>query len=558
MSSHKLLLPPGSKALLMGNEAIARGAIEAGVKVVSGYPGTPSSEVIMSLSEVANKLGMYVEWATNEKVGFEICLGASFAGIRSLCTMKAPGLNVASDSIVSAAYSGVKGGLTILVADDPGPHTTQTEQDSRWFAELSKLPMIEPSDPQEAKDFTKLAYELSEGLKLPIILRTTTRVNHTVGNVSYGDVVKLKRIPKFVKDIQRYVRASMKGNLARHKWLNNQLSKAEDIANELGLNKVLYDGKVALVTDGVVFNHVYESVRKLGIENKVKIIKLGLTYPLPKKFLLNELSNSDKVLVIEELDPYLETKIRALVQSEGLGIEVLGKESLGIPLEGELTPSIIAAALSGVFGKVVKEIGVTEVKVPPRPPPMCAGCPHRLTYYALLKSIRKCGYDLNEVPIMGDIGCYALSYEPPYEAIWTEHAMGASIGLAIGLKVSGYDKPVIATIGDSTFYHAGIPALIEAIHKNIDILIVVLDNLTVAMTGHQSTPESEITETGRKGTPVPIESLVKDLKLKFFSVINPYNIDEAIDTFVKALKIHGPKLIISRAPCALLVVRKGG
>jgi len=556
-----LLLPPHSKAVLMGNEAIARGAIEAGIGVATGYPGTPSSEVIMSLSRVAKELGMYVEWAVNEKVALEIALGAAFAGIRSLATMKAPGANVASDSFVSAAYSGVNGGMVILIADDPGPHTTQTEQDSRWYADLAKLPMLEPSDPQEAKDLVVKGYDLSESLKLPVILRTTTRVNHTVGDVVYGEMRRIERKPIFIKDVERYVRASMVGNLMRHKWLNNQLAKAEEEASKLGINRVEGDGNIGIITSGVSYSYVIESLKRIGKEHKVRIIKIEMSYPLPKSFLLKHLKDLEKALVVEELDPYLELKVRTLAHEEKLGVEIWGKKESGIPIEGELNPFIVMRVIAKFL-----DIGIVELKleeprtaITPRPPPMCAGCPHRFSYYALLKAIKKAGFKLEEVPIMGDIGCYALSYEPPLEAIWTEHAMGASIGLALGLKVSGLDKPVVATIGDSTFFHAGIPPLLEAVHKNLDVIIVILDNEVVAMTGHQSTPEWSVTESGRRTTPIDILSLVKGLGVRYVKVINPYNINEAIEVFTEALlmKNAGPRVIISKAPCALMVIRQG-
>jgi len=545
----------------MGNEAIARGAIEAGVGVAAGYPGTPSSEVIMALSRVAKELGIYVEWAVNEKVALEIALGAAFAGIRSLATMKAPGANVASDSFISAAYSGVNGGMVILIADDPGPHTTQTEQDSRWYADLAKLPMLEPSDPQEAKDLVVKGYTLSESLNLPIILRTTTRVNHTVGDVVYGEIERIERRPKFVKDVERYVRASMVGNLMRHKWLNTQLAKVEEEASKLGLNRIEGDGNIGIITSGVSYSYVVESLKRINMDHKVKVIKLEMTYPLPRSFLLKNLEDLEKVLIVEELDPYLELKIRALIQEEKLGIEIWGKKESNIPIEGELNPLIVMKAITKFLGIEFTEPEMREPKITitPRPPPMCAGCPHRFSYYALLKAIKKAGFKLEEIPVMGDIGCYALSYEPPLEAIWTEHAMGASIGLALGLKASGFDKPVVATIGDSTFFHAGIPPLLEAVHKNLDVVVVILDNEVVAMTGHQSTPEWSTTESGRRTTPIDISSLVKGLGVKYLKIINPYNIDEAIKTFTDALKMKdiGPRVIISKAPCALMVVRQG-
>jgi len=555
-----LMLPPNTKVLLMGNEAIARGLIEANVKVVTGYPGTPSSEVIMSLAPLSSKLGIYVEWAINEKVAFDIALGAAFAGIKSFVSMKSPGINVASDTIFSAAYSGVNGGLVFLVADDPGPHTTQTEQDSRWYASAIKIPMIEPSDPQEAKDFTVIGYEISEELSLPIMLRTTTRVNHTVSEVILGEVERRDIKPEFRYEPLRYVRASMKWNLNRHKWLNKQLSKLENINEKYNLTKIEGDGEYCVITSGVSYNYVIEALDKLKARNKVKVIKLGITYPLPAKCILDNVMDCKKILIVEELDPYLELNIRSILHKNRLNIEVLGKDESGIPLEGELSPDIVLKAIGKLLDikipvNYINKVG--ELSLPDRPPTLCPGCPHRGTYLALLRAIKELGYRKEEVPIIGDIGCYALSLYPPLEAIWVEHAMGSSIGIALGLKISNYDKPVVATIGDSTFYHGGIPALIEAFNKNINILVIILDNLSIAMTGHQSTPESMKTESGRNVRPVWIEDIIKGIGIDKIAVIDPYNIPKATEVFKAFLKEKGVKVVIARRECAIQARRKG-
>ena len=563
MEYHRILGEPGRKVLMMGNEAIARGAIEASVKVASGYPGTPSSEVLMTLMPISRKIGMYAEWAVNEKVAFEIALGAAFAGIRALATMKAPGLNVAADSVVSSAYTGVNGGLVVLVADDPGPHTTQTEQDSRWYAKLIKIPMIEPSNPQEAKDFIVKAYELSEKLQLPVLFRTTTRVNHTVGDVVLGEIKKIEREPMFEFDPKRYIRASMQWNMDRHKWLLEQLSCAEEEASRLGLNKVEGEGKYCIITSGVSYAYVKEVLTRLDVEDLVRVIKLELTYPLPEKFLLDNISECKKILIVEELDPYLEESVQALLYKHKINVDIWGKDKAHIPLVGELNPSIIEKSIRkfldlGMQDRVKDENETISIPdLPHRPPPLCPGCPHRGSYFALLRAIRKLGYRKQDVPIMGDIGCYALSLEPPLEAIWTEHAMGASIGLALGLKLAGYNKPVIATIGDSTFFHAGLPALVEAVNKNIDILVFILDNISVAMTGHQSTPEFTYTESGRKVKPVKIEDVVRGIGVENIWVVDPYDLKRTVEVLQEALKKPGVKVVIARRECSLQAMRKG-
>jgi len=540
----------------MGNEAIARGAFEAGVRVVTGYPGTPSSEVIMTFHEEGRGLPIYVEWAVNERVAFEIAYGAALAGVRALVTMKAPGLNVASDPIVSAAYSGVEGGLVVLVADDPGPHTTQTEQDSRWYAKLAKLPMFTASTPGEVKDTVKKLFKLSEELKLPVILRTTTRLNHAVGEVVLGEVEVLNPRLSFRKDPPRFVRAGMRWNLERHIWLNNVLARVEEAASKLSFNSAESGGDLCVVTEGVAFNYVKESLGWIK-DVDVRVIKVDQIYPLPKAFLRRHLAECRRVLVVEELDPYLESEVKKIAFDEGLKLEVAGKEEGLLPLEGELNPALVRKALSrwlniNVGGKPPE---LYEATVPERPPPLCPGCPHTFSYLALKLGIARAGFKLSEVPVFGDIGCYALSVNKPIEAIWTEHSMGASISMAMGLKIAGYDKPVVATIGDSTFFHAGIPALIEAVHKRVDLLVLILDNRVVAMTGHQSTPSWEVTESGRTARGVEIVDVVKSIGVDEVVVVDPYDLDKMAGAVATLIRRPGVKVIVARHPCRLMEVR---
>ncbi|MEM1719335.1 MAG: indolepyruvate ferredoxin oxidoreductase subunit alpha [Desulfurococcaceae archaeon] len=548
-----LLAPPGTRLALMGNEAIARGIIEAGTKVVTGYPGTPSSEVIMALQRYSSHLvDMYVEWAVNERVAFEVAYGVAITGLRAMATMKAPGLNVASDPVLSAAYSGVDGGLVVLVADDPGPHTTQTEQDSRWYAKLAKLPMISPSSPQEAKDYTKIAFDLSEELSLPVILRTTTRVNHAVGDVVLGEVRRLNREPRFTKNPPRFVRAGMKWNLERHKWLDDQLARVEIAAEKYDLNKVEGSGDVCVVTEGVAYNYVKEIAVERGLN--ARIVKLGLLYPLPARFLTKTLTGCKEIIVVEELDPYLEEGLKALLFEMGLNAPVRGKLTGHTPLEGELNKHIVERAL-GVHAKATE---LPQVQVPPRPPPLCPGCPHRFSFLALKIAISRRRLKLSDVPIIGDIGCYALSVYPPIDMLWTEHSMGASISMAAGIKIAGFKEPVVAVIGDSTFYHAGIPSLIEAVNKKVNLLVLILDNGVVAMTGHQSTPAWKVSETGREVKSIPIEDVVRAIGPDNVVVVDPYNFDEMIGILEDMLSKPGVNVVIARHPCALLEVRTQG
>jgi len=540
------------KLILMGNEAIARGAVEAGVWIAVGYPGTPSSEVIMTLQEYG--ADMYAEWAVNEKVALEIAIGASIGGARSLVTMKGPGLNIASDPLLSAAYSGVDGGMLVLVADDPGPITTQTEQDSRWYAPLAKLPMISPSNPQEAKDFTVRGIELSEELQLPVILRTTTRVNHAVGEVILGEVREPIKYRSFSKNPERFVRAGMSWNLERHKWLNSRLREVEKLGEKYSFNIVEGDGRKCVVTEGIGYQYVKEAAESSAED--LRIVKLGLLYPFPTSFLSRSLSSCDEIYVVEELDPFIETLLRSYAEEMGIPRSTVGKLSGKLPLEGELGPDSVKHLL---FAKEDAPNGKEEaLSVPPRPPPLCPGCPHRNSYLAILTGISRAGFSRNEVPIFGDIGCYALSVYPPLNAIWTEHSMGASISMAVGLKLSGFEKPVIATIGDSTFFHSGIQPLIEAVNKKVDILVVILDNSVIAMTGHQSTPAWSRTETGREVKEIKIEDIVRGIGAEEIRIVDPYNLDEMTKTVSELLVKKGVKVLIARAPCAIYEARRKG
>lgn len=542
-----------SKLVLMGNEAIAYGALTAGVAVASGYPGTPSSEVIDTLLELisSGKVNRpYVEWAVNERVAFEICLGASLTGARSLVTMKAPGINVASDPLLSSAYSGVEAGMLVLVADDPGPHTTQTEQDSRWYGELAKLPIIEPSDPQEAYDYTIIGYELSERVKLPVIMRTTTRVNHTVSDVEVREFREPSYTPTFSKNPKKYLRAVMAWNRERHGEVLETLDKVESMIGDLNLNRIEGSGEVGIVCSGVVYNYVLEVLEKNQLTHKYKILKLGLIHPIPRKIVSKFLREVNSVIVVEEIDPYLEIKLKALAYDEGIQVKILGRQEL-FPKIGELTLDDVESALLG------HNIRVEIVATPRRPPPLCPGCPHIGTYMGLRMGISKAGYKWGEIPIMGDIGCYALGLNPPFEAIWTEHSMGASISMAAGLKAAGYPKPVVAVIGDSTFYHSGITSLIEAIHKDFDILVVIMDNGTVAMTGHQATPEYEVSISGRRMKPLNLEKVVKGLGVENIAVVDAYDYRSVSEKVKEFLQKSGVKVLISKRACAVLSKRAG-
>ncbi|MFA4669716.1 indolepyruvate ferredoxin oxidoreductase subunit alpha [Pyrococcus kukulkanii] len=542
----------------MGNEAIAHGALEAGIAFATGYPGTPSTEVIETIARL--KPEVFAEWAPNEKVALEEAAGVSYAGLRSLVTMKCVGLNVAADPLMSLAYSGVEGGLVILVADDPGPHTSQTEQDDRYYGKISLLPVLEPYDPQEAHDLIIYAYELSEKYKVPVIFRTTTRVNHTTADVEVGEFKELKREPKFKKDIERYVRASMEGNRKRHQWLNETLRKIEEEFNSMPFNWIEGDGKVGIVVEGAPYNYVKEVIPSLGED--FKILKLSTPHPLPRKLVLDFLKDVEKVIVIEEGAPFLEEEIKVVAYEAGLHVPIYGKRTGHLPLEGELNPRLVKNAMLKILGKEKEEVEMpqevkeAEALAPKRPPVMCPGCPHRGSYRALLDALRELGFGKFDVPVHGDIGCYALSLLPPLEAIWTEFVMGASISLANGQSVA-MGKKIVATIGDSTFFHNGIQPLIDAVYKNLDVLVLILDNRTTAMTGHQPHPGTGGSETGRKFQEIDIEALVKAIGVKYVKTVDPYDLKATKEAIKEAMKVKGPAVIIAKRECVIPVMRRG-
>lgn len=548
------------KKLLMGNEAIAYGALESGVVFATGYPGTPSTEVIETIARL--KPEVFAEWAPNEKVALEEAAGVAYTGLRALVTMKCVGLNVAADPLMSLAYSGVEGGLVILVADDPGPHTSQTEQDDRYYGKISLLPVLEPADPQEAHDLIKYAYELSERYKVPIIFRTTTRVNHTTADVEVGEFIELDRKPVFKKDIERYVRASMEGNRKRHKWLNETLRKIEEEFNEMSFNWVegKEDAKLGIIVEGAPYNYVKEVLPKINAD--FKVLKLSTPHPLPKKLVVEFLKTVEEVIVVEDGAPFLEEEIKIAAYEAGLNVPIYGKRTGHLPLEGELTPSLVRNALLKIIGEESEEyvkpeeVAYAESLAPKRPPVMCPGCPHRGSYRAVLDALRDLKLGRYKVPIHGDIGCYALSLLPPLEAIWTEYVMGASISLANGQSVV-MDKKIIATIGDSTFFHNGIQPLIDAVYKNLNVLVMILDNRTTAMTGHQPHPGTGGSETGRKFNEIDIEALVKALGVKYVKTVDPYDLKATREAIKEAMQVEGPAVIIAKRECVIPVIRRG-
>ena len=512
------------KELMLGNKAIARGLYEAGVCFVSSYPGTPSTEIT---EEAVKYDDIYCEWAPNEKVAMESAFGASLAGRRSFCAQKHVGLNVAADPLYTMSYTGVNAGFVVVVADDPGMHSSQNEQDSRHHAIAAKVPMLEPSDSEEALEFTKLAYEISEKFDTPVLLKMCTRVAHSQSPVKVGDREEHKK--DYVKDITKYV--MMPGNAKkRHPIVENRTKALIEYAEKSPVNRIEFSsGEIGIITSSTC----YEYVKEIFGES-ASVLKLGMINPLPVELIKNFAAKVKKLYVVEELDPIIENHVKSL------GLEVSGSDIL--PRIDEFSPNIIAKA----FGKEVEEGIKLEDAIPPRPPVMCAGCPHRGMFYSLKK--RKC-------TVLGDIGCYTLGAVPPLGAIEMTLCMGASIGATHGFnKILGKESEgkTVAVIGDSTFMHSGMTGLANVAYNQSNSTIIVLDNSITGMTGHQQNP---LTGKNIKGDPagqINLEELCKAMGFKRVRVVDPYDLQECDTAIKEETAAEEPSVIISRRPCALL------
>lgn len=513
-----------AKKLLLGNEAVARGLYEAGCRVVSSYPGTPSTEI----TEFAAKYDeIYSEWAPNEKVACEVAVGASIAGARSFCGMKHVGLNVAADPLFTASYTGVNGGMMIAVADDPGMHSSQNEQDSRHYAEASKTMMLEPADSKECLEYTKRAFELSEKFDTPVILRLTTRVAHSRGLAETSDRTDAP-LKEYTKNPQKYVMMPAFAK-PRHVFVEQRIVEQTAFAEEDEINTVeYYNKKIGVITAGNCYNYAKEA---LG-EN-ASYLKLGCVYPLPEKKIIDFAAQCEKIYVIEELDPYIENHCKKL------GIKVYGKDVF--TLQGEYSQSIVAEAILGEE----KEFSVMDMEIPGRPPVLCAGCPHRGLFYSLKKE---------GVAVCGDIGCYTLGTLAPLGAMDTCICMGASISSLHGRNKANPEnaKKSVAVIGDSTFIHSGVTGLIDIAYNNSASTVIILDNSITGMTGHQENPTTGKNIKGDPATAVDIVALAKAIGIKRVTIVDPYNLKETQEAIHKELEVDEPSLIISRRPCALL------
>jgi indolepyruvate ferredoxin oxidoreductase alpha subunit len=520
-----------SRALLSGNEAIARGAWEAGVTVATGYPGTPSTEILEAVS--AYKGDIYCEWSPNEKVALEVAAGASLAGARTIATMKHVGLNVAADPLMTLAYIGTVGGLAICVADDPGMHSSQNEQDTRHYARLAKVPILEPSDSQEAKDFLKQALEISESCSTPVILRSTTRVSHSSGTVTLGERLPAVAAPGFQKNPQRFVPIPLYSRPMRVR-LEERLKVLASAVNVTSANRIEWgDRSLGIIAEGIAYQYVKE------VAPEASVLKIGWVWPFPDELIREFAAGVKRLLVVEELDPFLEEHVRSL------GFACEGRTV--VPGIGELSPDKLAAAL----GKSVSQMpSAASADLPARPPVLCPSCPHRGIFYALGKF---------DVTVTGDIGCYALGVFPPLKRIDTILCMGAGISMAHGMQkaqeMSGAapaeKRKIVGIVGDSTFFHSGITGLLDIAYNKGAATIIVVDNRTTAMTGHQEHPGTGRTLLGEETITATVEDFGRACGMKNIATVDPYDLQTTTEVIRRALDSNEPTLIVARSPCPL-------
>lgn len=522
--------------LLSGNEAIALGAYESGVKVAAAYPGTPSTEILENIAEYP---GIWAEWSPNEKVALDVAIGAAYAGKRALASMKMVGVNVAADSLFYVAYTGLKGGLVIITADDPGMHSSQNEQDNRNYAKFAKVPMVEPSDSQECKDFVRLALEMSERFDTPVLLRTSTRIAHSQTPVKaeersgpQGDSE-----PKpFYRDPSKYVMVPAFAR-ARHPIVEARLRDLAEFAETFEGNKIEWTSSdLGIITGGIAYQYAREVFRDASF------LKLGMSYPLPERKIKDFAAKVKRVLVVEDLDPFWEEQIRLM------GVEVEGKKYF--PIIGEFSADVVRTGAVKAGLAEQKDLQPVEIpRLPGRPPILCPGCRHRGIFYVLgrLKAV-----------VNGDIGCYALGVNPPLSAVDTTGCMGASLGVVHGVNKAGIAERAVGVIGDSTFFHSGIAPLLNIVYNRGNSTSVILDNHTTAMTGHQEHPGTGKTLLGEPTMAVDIENVVRAIGVEDVTVIDPYDLKAVEAAFKAAFATDAPSVIIARGPCVLKTREKRG
>ena len=542
---------------LMGNEAIAYGAAAAGVNLVAGYPGTPSTEILETAAKISGG-SFYVEWSTNEKAALEVAAGASYSGARTLVTMKQVGLNVASDPLMSLAYVGVEGGMVIVSADDPGPISSQTEQDTRHFAQFAHLPCFDPSSPEEAYAMTIAAFELSEKYKTPVLLRPTTRVCHACASVE----VETERTPKspcgFIKDTQRFV-IFPRSSYLNHIKIEERYKPLSDEFSASTLNHAEYAGKIGIACGGISYAYVKEAIGLLGLSDFFSILKIGTPYPFPEQLALEFIDKTEKIYVFEELDPVIEKELIFLCGKNNISAEIHGKYTSDSPIAGENSVEDIKkrlAAIAGINDSAAATSSDTKTTTPPalpiRPPVLCAGCPHRASFLAVKRAMKN-----KKAVFCGDIGCYTLGNAQPLDMVDTCLCMGAGITITQGIHRVEPDTYNFAFVGDSTFFASGITGIVNAVYNNCNITVVVLDNSITAMTGGQPHPGTGKTMSQNPGNKLDIEKVLSGIGVSEIAECNPFDFDKAVETVKEVSVLDGVKAIIFRAPCVNLSAPKG-
>jgi len=604
----------GDREFLLGNEATVRGAIEAGVSIAATYPGTPSSEIGNILSVIAKDAGIFFEFSINEKVAMEVAVASAISGVKSFAFMKHVGMNVASDAFITAVYTGTPGGMVVLVADEPSMFSSQNEQDTRHFARLANCPVLEPSNPQEIKDMMLLGYEISIKFSIPVIIRTTTRVSHMRGIVDFDEVpekeknIKLSKNPKdvhwkkgiFKKNPKQFVAVpqnayGLHGELVAKMEDINAMNNISDLNEVFRFNNSTIDNNTDSATDeitideinkkrfgvissGSAFNYVFDVVN--GEKLHFDILKLGFTYPFPKDLVLDFLEELDGVFIVEEVDPVMEKEVLATIGEIGMDIPVFGKLDGTFPLIHEFNCDIVRNSINKIltgeyaamgnsddsaninaessdFLDIDEKLANLRDDLPTRLPTLCAGCSHRATYFGVKRAAHELGITDENLIFSSDIGCYTLGISPPYETVDFVISMGASIGGASGFS-AGTDQYIISFIGDSTFFHGGIPALINGVHNKHRFVVTILDNRTTAMTGGQPNPGIPVDGMGDIAPEISIEQIAKASGCEFVETINPMNLTKTVDTYKRALEHDGVSVIIAKYPCTLIKGTKHG
>jgi indolepyruvate ferredoxin oxidoreductase, alpha subunit len=545
--------------MIMGNQAIALGALQAGIGLASGYPGTPSSEIIEYVAKYRKETGVYVEWSVNEKAAVEVAAGASYAGERVLVTMKQVGLNVASDPVMCLSYVGVKGGMVIVAADDPGPISSQTEQDTRLFAQFSKLPVFDPSSPEEAYEMIQDAFEYSEKYNTPVILRPTTRVDHGYASMNIPPLPKARRIEGFVKDTKRWVIFPRTSFLNHKRVFDRNEHILPDVFSAIKYNFIegeavpAAEKKLGVITSGISYAYVKEALSLIGKDDAL-VMKVGTPYPFPEKKALELLSKADEILAVEELDPVLESGLITICGKYKLGNTIHGKLTGEVQEAGENTVESVKTALASFYGISSTENAHTAEtpELPVRPPVLCAGCPHRGSFYAVKQAMKG-----EKTVYCGDIGCYTLGNALPLDMCDTCLCMGADITMAQGFFHAENDRKCFSFIGDSTFFASGLTGVVNAVYNQARITLCILDNSTTAMTGHQPHPGTGITMMGDIVNKISIEKILTAMGVNPVLTVDPFNLAGSIGAVKEAAASEGVSAVIFKAPCIALLQKAG-